>query len=786
MKVKRDWEQVLSEHPARTLTTLAGVGVLVAFALAWLMLELERSRVDDDFMTSAREHAQALERGWSSEFYAIELIATIFDTSEHVTREEFARASETIFGRYSSVRALEWVPKVTHAEREAFVEEARRSIPGFDFMDVGPDGSLRAIGYRDVYYPIHYIEPLDSNREALGYDPAGNEPRNQALHEAIVSGGLVVSAPTRLVQDEPESVALLVFMPVYDQSGDLSSPAGRRRALVGLAEGVYMVDTLVENALAAVDSHGVEVVLHTVSDDGQELLSRYTGGREGETPWYAREHPATLSRQWSAGNRVFESTVYARGVPYAYDLRAPLAVLVLSLLLTATVTGVVSLLMQRERRSRTLAELRRDQLRHQATHDALTGLVNRGAFELALAGALRRCRAGNTVFSICYLDIDEFKVVNDIHGYQAGDDLLRQLVGRLVAHTHRDDVLGRLGGDEFAVLLANKRAEQARSIAEKYLRLVNEYRLESGDRTAAVSVSIGITEINNRSSSVGAVLGEADAACHIAKEQGRNRIHVFHGGDTVSDQYRGQMIWATEVRQALDDDRLELHGQRIVPSDPASASGEMLEILVRLRGRDGAMVSPADFIPAAERYNLMVDVDNWVIEHALALKADRGDGQRIWCINLSGHSIGEEKVFEFIRRRLYHYKVAPESCCFEITETAVVRSLSKAERFISRLRGLGCLVALDDFGSGMSSFVYLKHLPVDFLKIDGSFVRNIQHDRMDRAMVHAIQQIAAELGIRTIAEYVETATARQAVRDLGVDFVQGFHIDEPAPIAARG
>lgn len=754
---------------------------MIAAGLAWSVLALERSRVDADFEASAREHAMALERGWSSEFYAIEHLATIFRTSEKVTRDEFARASDTILRRHAGVRALEWVPKVLHAERAGFVANARRTMPGYDFVDLGPDGELRPIERREVYFPIHYIEPLDPNRRALGFDPAGNEARNAALHAAVNSGSLAVSVPTPVVQDEPASKALLVFVPVYDHGGDLSSPSGRRRALQGLAEGVYMVDALVSHAMAAVDSQGIGVVVHALEDGERQLISRYAERGGSGFPWYVWSHPGSLQWEWSVGNRTFLSTVHARGLPYGYDLRAPLAVLALGLLLTVAIAGVVGLLMQRERRSRTLAELRHDQLHHQAAHDALTGLVNRGAFEMALADALEEGSRRAAVFSLCYLDLDEFKVVNDIHGYQAGDDLLRQIVERLAAHMRKGDVFARLGGDEFAVLLQDTRTDQARTIAEEYLSLINGYRFRSGDRIMAVSVSIGITEIASATSTVGTALGEADAACHIAKELGRNRIHVFHSGDTVSDRYRSQMVWATEVRQALDDDRLVLYGQRIVPSDPASGEGWMLEVLVRLRDRQGGIVSPGEFIPAAERYNLMAEVDRWVIARALALKAARGD-RDIWCINLSGHSIGEQGMFDFIRRTLRDHGVSPRGLCFEITETAVVRSLSRAERFISRLRELGCLVALDDFGSGMSSFVYLKHLPVDFLKIDGGFVRSIQDSRMDRAMVHAIQQIAVELGIRTIAEYVETATARSEVRALGVDFVQGFHIGKPAPI----
>ncbi|MBA1147998.1 EAL domain-containing protein [Ectothiorhodospiraceae bacterium WFHF3C12] len=762
------------------LGVIGVAGTLFALGLGWSVLSLERARVNEDFEASAREHGAALETGWSEQFHAVDTLATVFITSEEVTREEFGRASERILARHPSIRALEWVPRVPAAQRQAFVEDARRDIPGYAIVDRAPDGGLRPVGHRHVYYPIHYVEPLESNREALGFDPAGNDARNEALQRSARTGTLAVSEATPLVQDDPRQTALLVFSPVYAHSAPTATTDQRVEALEGLAEGVFMVDALIADSLSATESHGIALNVFAMDDGTRKAIGAYRPDG-APLPWYTGGMPEERTWEWSVGGRMFRAVVSPVGLPYAYDLRAPLAVFLLALLLTGSVVGVIGLLMQRERRMRVVAELRQDQLQHQATHDSLTGLVNRGAFELRLEGALESAVREGVVYSLCYMDLDEFKLVNDIHGHQAGDDLIRQIVGRLTTHMREGDVFSRLGGDELGVLLSDCSAEEGRRIAQNLQAVINEYRFQYEDQTVAVGVSIGVTEINAQTTSVGTALGQADAACNIAKEQGRNRVHVFRTGDSVSDQFRSQMLWAAELRQALDENRLELLGQRIVPTREDDGE-DMLEVLVRMRDRNGELVAPGVFIPAAERYNLMSSVDRWVIDRALQAKDAMGARQSVWCINLSGHSLGEDGLFEHISELLSTHRVSPREICFEITETAVVRSLSRAERFVGQLRRIGCLVALDDFGSGMSSFTYLKHLPVDFLKIDGAFVRNIQNSRMDRAMVHAIQQIANELGIRTIAEYVETATAQNEVRTLGVHYVQGYYLGRPEPL----
>jgi len=780
-----DWVRLLSERPARTSMVLALAGTSLAVLLALAFLSHERVRVDLDFAASADSVARDLEGAWTTELAAIEHLATVFRTSELVTRREFALASDILRARHPSLQSLHWAPKVALEARPRFIAAEREVNPDFDLVEFDANGERRAVLGQGVSFPILYIEPLSGNRRALGALPGAATPLQQAFDRAIGAGGLVVTADVPLPLAKAGAVSLLAAKPVYKHTAAALAPIQASRGVAGLVSGLYRVDRLVEGALAQTALPGIETTVYMNTDAGQLALHR-SPPKAGETPaWYLRGAPPPAGHDWRLGGRGFRAVVSARGPDYAYDLRPALAVLLLALLLTGSGVGTLALLMQRERASRALADQHRQTMRHQATYDALTGLVNRAAFEQRLEQALLEVGGASKPLSLCFLDLDEFKAVNDLHGYHAGDDLLRGVAAHLAERLRPGDVLARLGGDEFAVLLPVTAAAEAHTLAKSYLHGINDYRLRLEQRTVAVGVSIGIAEILDAATPVATALAEVDTACHIAKEQGRNRIHLFGRGDAATDLYRSQMRWASEVRQALDENRLELHGQRILPTNPAGKGHTMREILIRMRDRDGGLVSPGDFIPAAERYNLMGELDRWVIDKALALKARLGDTEEIWSINLSGQSIGRQDLFGHIHSRLGDGGPAPGEICFEITETAAVRSLANASRFVKRLRRIGCLVALDDFGSGMSSFVYLKHLPVDFLKIDGGFVTNIEHSPMDRAMVRAIRQIARELGIRTIAEYVESAASLEAVRRLGIDFVQGFYTGRPAPILDR-
>jgi diguanylate cyclase (GGDEF)-like protein/PAS domain S-box-containing protein len=422
-------------------------------------------------------------------------------------------------------------------------------------------------------------------------------------------------------------------------------------------------------------------------------------------------------------------------------------------------------------------------LSHLATHDALTGLPNRREFENRLRAALDRPQDSNYHHAVLYLDVDQFKVVNDTCGHAAGDELLRQVSNLLRPGLRAGDTIARLGGDEFGVLLEHCPPEPALRIAEGLRRSVSDFKFSWGARSFATSVSIGVVNMIDGPRTLADALSAADAACYLAKDKGRNRIQVYHPRDTDVAVRHGEMEWVDRLQRALAEDRFQLFAQPIHSLNIEAPINNYVELLVRLRSERDELVPPMAFVPAAERYNLMPALDRWVLRHAFELLAAnrmrRGWEPALCAINLSGASINDDSFLDYLLAEFLRSGVPHSMICFEITETTAVTSLSKAAEFIGSLRGLGCRFALDDFGAGVSSFNYLKHLPVDYVKIDGSFVRDMVHDPVDRAMVEAIHSIGHVMGKRTIAESVETVEIIDLLKMIGVDYAQGYGIARP-------
>jgi len=429
-----------------------------------------------------------------------------------------------------------------------------------------------------------------------------------------------------------------------------------------------------------------------------------------------------------------------------------------------------------------------DQLAYQASHDALTGLLNRREFERCVNEALTRSETQRLEHVLCCVDLDRFKIVNDTCGHAAGDTLLRQLAALFQQEVRRGDSLARLDGDEFGVLLTSCPLDRGMAIADAVREAVAQHRFVWEQHTFTVGASIGVVAISSPPVNLDDVMQAADAACYTAKDKGRNRVHLHQPGDFDLTRRQGDSQWAGRILAAIREQRLELYYQTIVPVGPDEGAGRFGELLLRLREEDGALILPGAFLPAAERYSLLTAIDRWVVatafttlaEHYTHGPAPAGD---LYSINLSGASIGDESFLAFVRAQLAEHQIRSEIICFELTETVAITNLGVAVEFINELRSLGCRFALDDFGSGLSSFAYLKNLPVDFLKVDGRFVRGIAHDNIDRAMVEAVNRIGHEMGLRTIAEFVETDAILQCLRELGVDYAQGYGIARPGPLA---
>lgn len=430
------------------------------------------------------------------------------------------------------------------------------------------------------------------------------------------------------------------------------------------------------------------------------------------------------------------------------------------------------------------------QLSYEASHDALSGLINRREFEMRLQRALDAAQATGTSHAVCYLDLDQFKIINDTCGHVAGDELIRQLAHLLQNRVRSNDALARLGGDEFGLLLHDCSMADAVGIANALLRAVEQYQFVWGASTFTVGASIGVVPLSSNFRRITQVLQAADAACYAAKDEGRNRVHVYQEDDTVVAQRHGEMQWVARVKRALNENRFFLEAQPIVPILEAGTqptAPRSYELLLRMRELDGSVVPPGAFLPAVERYNLTQRVDRWVISNALHwLAANPATTQRIGrvYVNLSGDSLSDPQLHDFIRTMLDETRVQPVKIGFEITETAAIGNLTRANQLIAELRRLGCAFSLDDFGSGVSSFAYLKALTVDWLKIDGLFVGNIVHDPVDHEMVRSITDIGHVMGKKVVAESVESTAVLERLRQMGVDYAQGHALGSPIGLDA--
>jgi len=505
----------------------------------------------------------------------------------------------------------------------------------------------------------------------------------------------------------------------------------------------------------------------------EDILSRIIQINEELRPWQNR-----------FSNTLGDATRWIRSTLLTVLLAVAGALIPVGVVLTQRMVSRV------DRAERELKELRlREEyaakVAYHASHDPLTNLLNRLEFENRLRMALQTVATQGRQHVVMYLDLDQFKIVNDTCGHAAGDRLLRQVSTLLKQQVRDGDSLARIGGDEFGVLLENCHMQDAIRIAEELRRCIADFRFVNDDRSFSIGASIGVVQVADNTLNFTEVLSAADAACYTAKEKGRNRVQYYRPHDSDASVRRCEMEWASRLQRALQNGQFVLYAQRIMSIPEQGLKEDHHELLVRMVDEHGKIVLPMAFIPAAERYSLMASVDQWVIQHAFSTISSLGKGGGTYAINVSGTSIADERFLEFVREQFKRYRMPSHSICFEVTETAAIANFDKAARFFGEMKSLGCLFSLDDFGAGMSSFGYLRHLPVDFIKIDGSFVKNVAHDDVDRATVQAINDVGHVMGKRTIGEFVDGEMGLAALREIGVDFAQGDWIARPVPFVAQ-
>lgn len=428
-------------------------------------------------------------------------------------------------------------------------------------------------------------------------------------------------------------------------------------------------------------------------------------------------------------------------------------------------------------------------LSHQARHDILTGLANRRAFETRLKSCLESAKQEGRQHIFCFIDIDFFHRINDICGYTAGDEMLRQL-GGLLSHRRRSgDIAARLGSDQFGLILSDCSLQDGQQIVQKIHQQLKAFVFRWEEGSYELSTSIGLVPINRDSDSVTALFSAAETACNVAKDQGRNRIHIGDAQDTLLTQRLTEIQWISRINRAIGENRFRLYYQTIEPINPIESEGEHYEILLRMEDDDGRIIPPGEFLPAAEHYHLSPQVDRWVILNTLGWLNDHPDQLQalsLCSINLSGLSMGDEEILNFIQETLTRFEIPPGKICFEVTETAAISNLDAAVNFMQALKAIGVRFSLDDFGTGLSSFAYLRNLPVDFLKIDGMFVRHIDRNIIDWTLVKAINDMGQIMGKQTIAEFVENEDIYNQLHEIGANYAQGYLLSKPSPLFDKG
>jgi diguanylate cyclase (GGDEF)-like protein len=643
------------------------------------------------------------------------------------------------------------------------------------------------------HYIIERATPAQGNERLMGLDIRTRPPNFATLLRSRDDDRSVLSEPFQLMQLHGED-GVIMRLPVYRAGGTPRTVEARRERLTGSIGVSFRVADVIASAFPRQPQDRLHIVVSDISAGGQLPLYDSAPGQPLATSGYR------FARQLAYGGRVWQIAMQsppspassldwtASVLPAGLLVSIMLALLMWSVMRTRHRAQELGWRMSRryresEERFRGLNEL----LGYQASHDELTDLYNRREFERQLQAVLEGLADGRPPCALLYIDLDQFKLINDTSGHAAGDQLLAQLAMKMHDQLAHGDVLARLGGDEFGVLALQVRDRaHAEHIAESMRQCIDGYVFLWDQRSYTISASIGGVMIDRPEITLQDLFAHADTACYLAKELGRNRVHFYSGQDGETVRRRSEMEWANRLRWAAEEQRLLLHYQEIWPLAAGVAKGPRIELLLRFRDDDGRIVVPGAFLPAAERYGLMPGIDRWVIETALA-NFDRlhpsGTSLQVATINLSGASVEDDALADLIIGLLGRHQVAPSRVCFEITETVAVRNLSKVARFMQRLRAIGCRVALDDFGAGMSSFGYLKNLPVDIIKIDGSFIRDMLSDPVSHAMVRAVTDIGHRLGLQVVAEWVTGEEIMQALRELGVDHAQGFalHMPEPVP-----
>ena len=633
---------------------------------------------------------------------------------------------------------------------EIYAEDIIHSIGNITNLQLAPD---------DI---IKYIYPLKGHEKALGHNLIRDDARKKESKLAIATKKMTLAGPFELIQG---GIGIIGRFPIFLPAED------NNEYFWGFSSVLIFLDDILTLASLNNSHDKFEYQLSRIHPDTGKL-EIFSGKKQLRGVASTRHEINVPNGKWFVS--IYSKSATSES-PAFYIIIA--IVTVVSLLLFT----IIYFLLRQPAKLKEMVATKTEELKKLASHDSLTGLINRYEFERRADRLLTTVQYDKTEHAVCYLDLDQFKVVNDTCGHIAGDELLRQLATILRHAVRKRDTLARLGGDEFGILMEHCPLSNAKRVAAEVQKAVHDYQFSWEEHTFRVGVSIGLVVINETTPNLTELLKCADAACYMAKDLGRNRTHVYRYEDLELAQRHGEMQWIERIHNGMEEDRFCLYAQPIEALGRCNKNS-YYELLIRMEDKGGQIILPGAFLPAAERYNVITKIDRWVIKKAFTLLAENPvffNQINTISINLSGQSITELEILDFIITQLDETGIGGDKICFEITETATIANLSAAMKFISTLKGLGCLFALDDFGSGLSSFAYLKNLNVDYLKIDGMFVKDIVVDPIDHAMVKSINEIGQVMGMQTIAEFVENDEIKDMLREIGVNYAQGYAIGKP-------
>lgn len=797
------------------LSLILGVGLSVV--AAGIVSKSEFARTQEHFERRADNLTLALQQNIDQYSQMTRALGRFYSVSDRVTRIKFTQFSQPFIDRHPGILGTGWAMRVMAAERNTY--EQRMQVDGFANLSIQEQdrsGKLVTASQRPEYFPITYLEPSQELGEIVGYDLSSEWQYKIAIEKARDTGAMVAAGNISLL--DRSSSSFLMFVPIYHQEMPDNTLQAHRQFFRGVVYTAFEIEQMVRPSLRHLNVKNLDFYLYqmpvdqldsalnkTALDPNDRFLAYYNASKQelvtdpqlakpietitrmGDwrrlgwraSPSYCPYNPADVVciRTVNVGNR--EWSLLIQPTPEFATISGHVgATLAIGFLLTSILVIYLSTSLKRAVQNEKLVTALRE-----ARHDLLTGLPNRRKFEEHLKQAFSNAQNFNQTHTLFYMDLDRFKIINDTCGHLAGDELLRQVANQLQTQVRKTDILARIGGDEFCLLAYQCTLEESLRIAEGILETIQAFQFVWEQKIFRIGISLGLATINSNTQSLNSLLRGADAACYAAKQNGRHRFQIYQENDGEQGIFGREIQWVRQINEGFADNLLRLYYQPIIPINDKGSS-KYREILLRLKDGSGRVISPRELIVTAEHYNLMPTIDRWVIQKFFAyLSVTRGSEQPFYAINLSGASINDNQFQDFLLEQFRKYQISPQQICFEITETVAIAHLDRASQFIREMKAFGCRFALDDFGSGMSSFAYLRELPVDYLKIAGSFVRDIVEDAIAYGIVEAISRIGKVMNVKTVAEFVESEAILSQLRILGVDYAQGYGIAVPRPLA---